>query len=270
MNIIGGKQVPKESRPGSTPADTVTVLLTTHNRPLRLDRAFYSCVDNGIKRIAIADTSDNQDAIEWVERRAGEFRGDCTLVRARGMLTNDAWLSAAQCCKTKYIQILHDDDALSPCWAESVAPWIASSARVIVSDAVNRGFDDGFRHSLPPEFLVGQIDAQKMMDLLMTPGSLTISPVRGIFLASSVRTAFTMFKGLYKNEILYLKPDFPTGNDLLLWFVALSGGDAVNTGLPAVEFGSWHGSATIQDLSTGNPRHPAIYDFVREYWKTSQ
>lgn len=239
--------------------DQLTVVITSHQRPKHLVAAFNSCISAGVKKVIVASTGDI-----WVMQHAFQSIQNAIVLKNGNATSNQSWLAGVESAKTKYVALLHDDDLLLPEYMSLVSSGIRANAPFIMVQARNHGVPDYIEKDSNKE---GFESSTVLKTRLEKKGSLAISPLRGVFLKEDLVQWLRECESMPQS--CYIRPGFLVGNDLMIWLKATEKySQFFNVPRPAVSFGHWEGSTTIQELDKGDRKIFEIYDETRRWNKS--
>ena len=241
----------------------ISLVVTSHARPELLDEALGSCVDGGVQNIIITATGITPEMrAKFATLKA--IKRDIVIVEHHDSTTNNqAWLAGIEAAQTDWVAILHDDDLLLPDYSKLAAQIIAASAPFGVVQAVGHGLCRPYTDDRVGG-VTGLVHTNAILKVAVKPGSLSISPIRGIF------NRYDMIAWLTTGESLppecFYRPGFVVGNDLLIWLQACDKyPQFYNVAIPGVSYGHWKGSTTVKDLET-EKRLFGIYAKTRSWY----
>lgn len=241
---------------------SLTVVITSHQRPQMLQEALQSCLKAGVPQVVIVATgitTEMHSCLNNIERLYPQI----TLLRCDNAVTsNQAWLAGVEAVTTEYAALLHDDDLLLPDYCERLAGPIKKRAHFILAQAQRHGVAQGLDVSYGQ---AGEQPTNLLTQKLNVPGSLSISPVRGVFKRADLVRWLKVAHGLPSQ--CWLRPGFLVGNDLLIWLSACREyATFENVNEPLVSFGHWAGSTTVASLSSQDGKLFGIYDTTRHWF----
>lgn len=213
----------------------LTVAVTVYSRAEFVIEAVQSALNQTVpvKVIVVEDFGPNAQLKDLVVRQFGNriayFRNE----KNRGLFDN--WNACLDCCQTPWISILHDDDVLRPCWAETLL--------ALARTAPNRGVYFGQNGFIEEEKIIPAatpswkdgwrdiaLDEFAEMNTLMFPGQL-------------FRVADARAVGGFRRNSLFC-------GDWDMWFrLALRGGaaqSATEVALVRTHYGEDRGTSRVE------------------------
>ncbi|MFQ5589557.1 MAG: glycosyltransferase [Phycisphaerae bacterium] len=244
------------------PADKFTVVITAHNRPTHLQACVASCIDAGIKNIVITATG-----LTGALRKVLRGLSDKAKIIQNGarVTSNDAWLAGIRAAQTEKVMILHDDDLLLKDYLKYVGPHLHQPF-ILYSAVFHKVGKGQVAGTLAIEIKThGTRPTDELRLILSTPGSGTITPVRGVFNKKDLVKWLIEAGASLPSECDY-RPRFLVGNDLWIWLRACESYHVFESvPMPLVSLGCDDTSTTCHDkASEGENRLGGIYDLTRE------
>lgn len=250
-------------------ANDVTAIITTHNRPKDLLRAFYSCLNAGFKAIIVSITGIvPQEEIDTLREKYDSVIA--TIWTPHWRDSNEAWLRAVKSAGTQYVCILHDDDMYMPGLLAKAMPRLTDKCNLVMW----AGSFIGHPRVSPVREFAGIVDGEnssgRILEYLGHQNVYAISPVRGVYPRNQAQAVFEECRELVEPLNLLYRDDFVIGNDLLLWW-RLAEWNPVFSWMNevGVQFGTEESTTRI-DMQHGINKLGPLYDRVREYAKNNE
>lgn len=261
----GGIEAAPIHASGTINPSDITVVITTHARLDKLERCLRSCYDAGVQ-----DENIVVSATGYVGRAVQKLKGLCAgvpLVNNKNAPSNDAWIAGVRAAKTKWVQILHDDDGLlknyllGMCNAKDSSFVLFSSRFFYEGDAAPSNNLCG-----GPAVVDGWRDSSEVSSFVNTEGNLAISPVRGLFQREDL-IQWLEEAGSRLPEACMWRPGFLVGNDLWIYLSASKKySNYTSISAPLTFLGHHKESTTVDAMSSkdGAARLVSIYDLTRK------
>lgn len=238
----------------------LTVVITSYQRPRHLILAFNSCIRARVKNIIVAATGDlkpMRNALDAIKRT----KPDVVVFEDSQATSNQSWLQGVEAAQTKYVTLLHDDDLLLAEYLDLVEPGLTANAPFIMVQASNHGVPNYIEKDSVRD---GFESSSVLRPRLDKKGNLAISPLRGVFRKDDLVQWLRECESMPPN--CYLRPGFLVGNDLAIWLKATGKySEFFNVPKPAVSFGHWEGSTTVDSLGKNDRKLFSIYDETRRW-----
>lgn len=243
--------------------DNLTVVITNWQRAEFLWRAFQSCLEAGIQHIVVSSSAATSEVLE-IHRLIKQAHPDTIIFsESEDSGSNVNWYRGVEAATTKWVQILHDDDALLPCYRD-LGQWLGQTDMVCWDGMMLDG--DGHRMPILQSLIHGVHKAEKLIPILMTR-RFSPSPVAGCFKRSDLLETLQICAS-WGPEFIYHRK-LLVGNDLLIWLMAARQCRTFRyLPQPLVAFGHHDGSATCMALKSKDDRLMGIYDRVRKLFAT--
>lgn len=248
--------------------DDITFVITTHKRLYFLKRTLGSVQALGTKNIVVVATGYRGPAKGSVRKLAKGL----TLIEPQAEDNNLAWLEGVSAARTKWVQIIHDDDGVDPKYFENLVDQRCNSFVLFPSTFISLDPDKDGNLCDGPESERGLRPTHALKSFLNTDNNLSISPVRGLFQRDDL-ILWLKAAGEHLPRECYLRDTFLVGNDLWLYLSAVEKYDEyLNLKEPCTFLGHHPESCTIKALEQGGEQLRKIYNITRQTFKevTSQ
>lgn len=252
-------------RISSTPESDVTVVITNFQRANFLKTAFDSCVMAGVGNIVISSsgaTSEVQEVHAYAKRK---HPGTIIVSEAGDSGSNTNWLRGVEASRTKWVQILHDDDKLLPNYLSLLQH--LQDVDFVCWDSATHGASNGSICRLFETMPFGDHAGSELLPHILNK-PLSPSPVSGCFKRDQLIKTLQICSHwgsefIYHNNLL-------VGNDLLIWLLAAKNGKHFKyIASPLTSYGFHSASATVKSLNEKDGRLHAIYGKVRDLFASN-
>ncbi len=251
------------------PAAPLTIVVTSFHRPDLLRRCLASVAAVPVP-IVVSVAEARPDVLDVI-REARLTRPDI-IVTAQTVDCgcNELWLRGLYAARTPYVQILHDDDMLSPeypaAYREHIAPALGRVHWIIWSGMTHSHGQPVKHHRLyRGQGGTGVYPSETASQATETDGYAR-SPVVQVFRRDlAIRTLKEA--GERFGPEFYTRPGMMVGNDMLLGLRhAAEFPEVLFIDQALSYFGCWSGSETFQHRGRGSNRLAEIYNATRAYF----